>query len=172
MSTNSSLMIIFNMNFTTQAFISGTIYKYIPCVIIRKPNRQQNYTSSVYLYAILQADLSNNNFCSYRLLAVSGIFCRHECQSSGGHEGWRMAIDKAMNVLVVDDYKTMVRIVRGLMEQLGFKNSDEATDGPSALAKIRSKDYGLILSDWNMSPMSGYDLLKAVRAEARTKSIP
>jgi two-component system chemotaxis response regulator CheY len=83
-----------------------------------------------------------------------------------------MAIDKAMNVLVVDDYKTMVRIVRGLMEQLGFKNIDEATDGPSALEKIRSKDYGLILSDWNMSPMSGYDLLKAVRAEARTKSIP
>jgi two-component system chemotaxis response regulator CheY len=83
-----------------------------------------------------------------------------------------MAIDKAMNVLVVDDYKTMIRIVRGLMEQLGFKNIDEATDGPSALQKIRSKDYGLILSDWNMSPMSGYDLLKAVRAEERTKSIP
>lgn len=83
-----------------------------------------------------------------------------------------MAVDKSMNVLVVDDYKTMVRIVRGLLEQLGFHNIDDALDGPSALEKIRQKDYGLILSDWNMAPMTGYDLLKAVRADARTKSIP
>lgn len=83
-----------------------------------------------------------------------------------------MAIDKSMNVLVVDDYKTMIRIVRGLLEQLGFNNVDDATDGPAALAKIQSKDYGLILSDWNMSPMTGFELLKAVRAEPRTRSIP
>ena len=83
-----------------------------------------------------------------------------------------MAIDKSMNVLVVDDYKTMIRIVRGLLEQLGFQNIDDAMDGPSALEKIASKDYGLILSDWNMVPMTGYDLLKAVRAEARTRTIP
>ncbi len=83
-----------------------------------------------------------------------------------------MAVDKSMNVLVVDDYKTMIRIVRGLLEQLGFTNVDDATDGPTALAKIQSKDYGLILSDWNMSPMTGFELLKAVRAEPRTRSIP
>ena len=64
-----------------------------------------------------------------------------------------MAVDKNMPVLVVDDYKTMIRIVRGLLEQLGFKNVDEAMDGPSALEKIRNQEYGLILSDWNMVPM-------------------
>ena len=83
-----------------------------------------------------------------------------------------MAVDKAMNVLVVDDYKTMIRIVRGLLEQLGFTNIDTATDGPAALEHIRQKDYGLILSDWNMSPMTGFELLQAVRAEPRTKSVP
>jgi two-component system chemotaxis response regulator CheY len=83
-----------------------------------------------------------------------------------------MAVDKSMNVLVVDDYKTMVRIVRGLLEQLGFTSIDTATDGPSALEQIRHKDYGLILSDWNMSPMTGFELLQTVRAEPRTKGVP
>lgn len=83
-----------------------------------------------------------------------------------------MAVDKSMNVLVVDDYKTMIRIVRGLLQQLGFVNIDDAIDGPSALDKIRHKDYGLILSDWNMTPMTGYDLLKAVRSEPRTAKTP
>jgi two-component system chemotaxis response regulator CheY len=83
-----------------------------------------------------------------------------------------MAVDRSMNVLVVDDYKTMVRIVRNLLDQLGFKNVDEATDGPTALGLIRSKDYGLVLSDWNMSPMTGIEVLKAVRAEERTKDLP
>lgn len=83
-----------------------------------------------------------------------------------------MAVDKSMNVLVVDDYKTMIRIVRGLLEQLGFRNIDEAIDGPSALEKIQGKDYGLILSDWNMQPMTGYELLRAVRADARTRATP
>ena len=83
-----------------------------------------------------------------------------------------MAVDKSMNVLVVDDYKTMIRLVRGLLEQLGFRNIDDATDGPTALEKIQAKEYGLILSDWNMSPMTGYELLQKVRAEPRTKNIP
>jgi two-component system chemotaxis response regulator CheY len=83
-----------------------------------------------------------------------------------------MAVDKSMNVLVVDDYKTMVRIVRGLLEQLGFKNIDDAADGVSALQKIQQNEYGLILSDWNMTPMTGYELLKAVRADPRTKTTP
>lgn len=83
-----------------------------------------------------------------------------------------MAVDKDMNVLVVDDYKTMIRIVRGLLEQLGFRNIDEATDGGTALQKVRENNYGLILSDWNMTPMTGYDLLKAVRADPRTRNTP
>jgi two-component system chemotaxis response regulator CheY len=83
-----------------------------------------------------------------------------------------MAADKSMNVLVIDDYKTMIRIVRNLMDQLGFKNVDEAADGATALDMIRNKNYGLVLSDWNMQPMTGFDLLKAVRADERTKNLP
>jgi two-component system chemotaxis response regulator CheY len=83
-----------------------------------------------------------------------------------------MAVSRSMNVLVVDDYKTMIRIVRGLLEQLDFRNVDEAMDGPTALQRLQEKEYGLILSDWNMAPMTGIDLLRTVRAEPRTKAIP
>jgi two-component system chemotaxis response regulator CheY len=83
-----------------------------------------------------------------------------------------MSVDKTMRVLVVDDYKSMVRIIRGLVEQLGFQNVDDATDGHSALGLLREKPFGLVLSDWNMQPMTGLDLLKAVRADERTKSVP
>ena len=77
-----------------------------------------------------------------------------------------MAADKNMNVLIVDDYKTMLRIIRNLLAQLGFKNVDESTDGKDALEKLKTKQYGMIISDWNMEPMSGLDLLKTVRATA------
>ena len=83
-----------------------------------------------------------------------------------------MSVDKSMNVLVVDDYKTMVRIVRDLVSELGFTNIYDAADGPTALNMIRTKEYGLILSDWNMQPMTGLELLKAVRSDDRTKRWP
>jgi two-component system chemotaxis response regulator CheY len=83
-----------------------------------------------------------------------------------------MAVDLRMNVLIVDDYKTMLRIVKNLLNQIGFTNVDEAEDGSSALAKIRQKEYGLIISDWNMQPMTGLQLLQEVRADAKLKHIP
>ncbi|KAB2872662.1 MAG: response regulator [Pseudorhodoplanes sp.] len=83
-----------------------------------------------------------------------------------------MAVDISMPILVVDDYNTMIRIIRNLLRQLGFENVDEATDGSSALARLREKKYGLIISDWNMEPMTGYDLLKEVRADPELKSTP
>ena len=83
-----------------------------------------------------------------------------------------MAVDLSMQILIVDDYKTMLRIVRNLLKQLGFDNVDEATDGASALAKMRSKQYGLVISDWNMEPMTGYELLKEVRADGGLKATP
>lgn len=83
-----------------------------------------------------------------------------------------MAVDKAMPILIVDDYKTMLRIVRNLLKQLGFDNVDEATDGAQALEKLRSKNYGLVISDWNMEPMTGYELLKEVRADGQLKATP
>ena len=83
-----------------------------------------------------------------------------------------MAVDLSLPVLVVDDYKTMIRIIRNLLKQLGFNNVDEASDGSEALAKIRAKEYGLVISDWNMEPMTGYELLKEVRADDKIKNTP
>jgi two-component system chemotaxis response regulator CheY len=77
-----------------------------------------------------------------------------------------------MNVLIVDDYKTMLRIIRNLLKQLGFNNVDEATDGSDALTKLRQKEYGLVISDWNMEPMTGLQLLREVRADDKLKNMP
>jgi two-component system chemotaxis response regulator CheY len=77
-----------------------------------------------------------------------------------------------MQILVVDDYNTMIRIIRNLLKQLGFENVDEASDGSSALERMRGKKYGLVISDWNMEPMTGYDLLKEVRADPDLKTTP
>lgn len=82
-----------------------------------------------------------------------------------------MAVDKSMNVLVVDDYQTMIRIIKNLLKQLGFDNVDEATDGTAAYSMLERKKYGLVISDWNMEPMSGLDLLKKVRSTASNDEI-
>ena len=83
-----------------------------------------------------------------------------------------MSVDLNMRVLVVDDYKTMVRIIRNLLKQLNFNNVDEASDGSAALRKLREGKYGLVVSDWNMEPMTGLQLLKEVRADNALKDIP
>jgi len=83
-----------------------------------------------------------------------------------------MAVDMNMPILIVDDYKTMLRIIRNLLKQLGFNNVDEATDGSQALHKLRDKSYGLVISDWNMEPMTGIQLLREVRADAKLKDMP
>ena len=83
-----------------------------------------------------------------------------------------MAVDMNMPILIVDDYKTMLRIIRNLLKQLGFNNVDEAIDGSDALSKLRAKDYALIISDWNMEPMTGIQLLREVRADGKMKDMP
>ena len=83
-----------------------------------------------------------------------------------------MALDPKMSVLVVDDYSTMVRIIRNLLRQVGFSDVDDANDGAAALAKMRAKHYGLVISDWNMEPMSGYELLLQVRADSALGETP
>jgi two-component system chemotaxis response regulator CheY len=83
-----------------------------------------------------------------------------------------MAVNLSMPVLVVDDYNTMVRIIRNLLKQIGFEDVDDASNGASALAKMRAKKYGLVISDWNMEPMTGYELLKEVRADPALGSTP
>lgn len=83
-----------------------------------------------------------------------------------------MSVDKNLPILIVDDYKTMLRIIRNLLKQIGFENVEEATDGSMAIEKLRERTYGLIISDWNMEPMTGFDLLKHVRADEKYKAVP
>ncbi len=83
-----------------------------------------------------------------------------------------MAVDMNMNILVVDDYKTMLRILRNLLRQLNFSNIEEASDGTAALKKLRDCSIDLIISDWNMEPMTGIELLREVRGDGKLKHIP
>jgi len=83
-----------------------------------------------------------------------------------------MAVDNEMRIMIVDDYNTMLRILRNLLKQLNFANVEEAADGASALQKLREDKYGLIISDWNMEPMTGIELLRHVRADAQLRHIP
>ncbi|MBL8547005.1 MAG: response regulator [Hyphomonadaceae bacterium] len=83
-----------------------------------------------------------------------------------------MSVSMTMPILIVDDYNTMIRIMRNLLRQLGFTNIDEANDGAAALAKMRNKDYALVISDSHMRPMTGMEFLKRVRAEERIARTP
>ncbi len=83
-----------------------------------------------------------------------------------------MAVDMNMNVLIVDDYKTMLRILRNLLKQLNFNNIEEATDGSMALDTLRSQNIGMVISDWNMEPMTGIQLLREVRSDEKLKHLP
>jgi len=84
-----------------------------------------------------------------------------------------MAVDKNMNILIVDDYNTMLRIIKNLLKQLGFPNVDEASDGGMAFDMVKQKQYGLIISDWNMEPVTGIEFLRNIRAsDAAYKTTP
>ncbi|HWA01751.1 MAG TPA: response regulator [Caulobacterales bacterium] len=83
-----------------------------------------------------------------------------------------MAVSMSMPILIVDDYNTMIRVLRNLLRQLGFSNIDEASDGHAALTKLRAKEYKLVISDWDMGGMSGAELLRHVRSSERYKSTP
>jgi two-component system chemotaxis response regulator CheY len=83
-----------------------------------------------------------------------------------------MAVDPSLPILVVDDYGTMIRIIRNLLRQLGFLDVDDAPDGSIALSKMQLKRYGLVISDWNMEPMTGYELLRQVRADPSIAATP
>ncbi len=83
-----------------------------------------------------------------------------------------MTVNKEMEILIVDDYATMRRIMKNLLIQLGFRNVSEVADGGDALGKLRVKAAGLVISDWNMEPMTGLQLLKEVRSDAKLKDLP
>jgi two-component system chemotaxis response regulator CheY len=103
--------------------------------------------------------------CTPNISPVFGKFCELRGVRN-------MAFDLSMPILVVDDYNTMIRIIRNLLKQIGFENVDDASDGSAALAKMQGKKYGLVISDWNMEPMTGYDLLREVRASPELSQTP
>ena len=83
-----------------------------------------------------------------------------------------MDIDPGMPILIVDDYQTMVKIMRNLLKQIGFENVDDAANGAAALEKLKAKQYGLVISDWNMEPMTGFELLQKVRESGHNMQVP
>ena len=83
-----------------------------------------------------------------------------------------MSADPAMPVLVIDDYQTMVRIICNLLKQIGYENVDTASNGAQALEMIKVKKYGLVISDWNMQPMTGFELLQKLRGDVALSDTP
>lgn len=81
-------------------------------------------------------------------------------------------MDKDMKILIVDDFSTMRRIIKNLLRDLGFTNTSEADDGQTALPMLQNGNFDFLVTDWNMPGMTGIDLLKAVRADARLKDMP
>ena len=83
-----------------------------------------------------------------------------------------MAITRKSQILIVDDSGAMRSIVRKLLAKLGYTDVDEASDGAAAVAKMNEKPYGLVVSDWNMEPMNGQELLDHVRANKKFTDLP
>ena len=81
-------------------------------------------------------------------------------------------MDKGMKILVVDDFSTMRRIIRNLLRELGFTNSEEADDGSTALPLLKSGKFDFLITDWNMPIMEGIDLVRAVRADDSLRELP
>lgn len=81
-------------------------------------------------------------------------------------------MNKNMRILIVDDFSTMRRIVKNLLGDLGFSNTAEAEDGNVALAALRGSPFDFVITDWNMPGMTGIDLLRAIRADAKLKALP
>ncbi len=81
-------------------------------------------------------------------------------------------MNKDMKILIVDDFSTMRRIIKNLLRDLGFNNTAEADDGNTALPILQSGSFDFLVTDWNMPGMTGIDLLKAVRADAKLSKLP
>jgi len=81
-------------------------------------------------------------------------------------------VDFGINVLLVDDYVPVRRTLRGLLQQIGFRNVDDAGDADTAMAKLRERPFGLVISDWKLESTSGLEFLKALRADGRLGSTP
>ncbi len=97
---------------------------------------------------------------------------RIDCKFSLAAQRGEVALDKNMKILIVDDFSSMRRIIKNLLRDLGFTNTHEANDGTTALPMLQKGSYDFLVSDWKMPGMTGIDLLKAVRADAKLANLP
>ena len=81
-------------------------------------------------------------------------------------------LDESMKILVVDDFSTMRRIIKNILKEIGYTNVDEADDGSTALEKLKEGKFDFVVTDWNMPKMSGLELLKTIRKDAKLKKLP
>ena len=82
------------------------------------------------------------------------------------------SVDRSLSILIIDDHRTMLRIIRNLLKQIDLNDVDETTDGNEALKKLHQTSYDLVISDWNMQPMSGLELLREIRAQPSLRRLP
>jgi len=90
----------------------------------------------------------------------------------GGDDADRTRLNPNLNILIVDDFSSMRRIIKNLLRDLGFNHTSEADNGLSALPMLQQGHFDFLITDWAMPQMTGIDLLKAVRADQRLKSLP
>jgi two-component system chemotaxis response regulator CheY len=83
-----------------------------------------------------------------------------------------MTIPTDLKFLIVDDFSTMRRIIRGLLKEMGCNNAEEAEDGVAALASLRQQKFDFVVSDINMPNMNGFELLKAIKADDALRYLP
>ena len=81
-------------------------------------------------------------------------------------------MDKDIKILIVDDFSTMLRIIKNLLRDLGYNNTHEADDGATALPMLESGDFQFVITDWNMPIMQGIELLRKIRESPKLKSLP
>ncbi len=83
-----------------------------------------------------------------------------------------LELDLDLKVLVVEDTESMRRIIKSVLKGFGYKDIQEAANGKEGLARLRTEDYGLVITDWNMPEMTGIDMLRAIRQDSALSEIP
>lgn len=111
--------------------------------------------------SIYKESIPGSVFCDFSLCFMPNLIIILE-----------VALDKNMKILIVDDFSTMRRIIKNLLRDLGFTNTQEADDGATALPMLKSGDFDFLVTDWNMPGMTGIELLKHVRADNRLVALP
>ena len=109
--------------------------------------------------------------CQENADAERGPICPARRRPTAEQDGTNMRLDLSLRVLVVDDFNTMTRIICNILKQIGYQNVEMVNSGNEALAKLRAEKFSIVISDWNMESMSGYDLLKEIRSDEKLANV-